>query len=141
MQTITITAADLATARALSGNRKPRLGSYADRWHAAARTAGSRSVHVECDALTPTLRAIADALVARESWCLSFLGYDEIAALCTRGEYGWRDANVRSSLPRTADVRSHAISLAIELVATLDAGEHSIAFGWVNGARALEVAA
>jgi hypothetical protein len=134
MNTITITAADIDTARTLSGKRKPRLAAYADRWDAAARAAGSRSVHAECDALTPAIRAIANSLFCRESWCVSIIGYDEIASLWTNG----RNARVRSSLPRSADPLSHAVSLAIELVATLDAGEHTIAVGSTVGTRRLE---
>lgn len=125
---------DITTARALSGRRKPRCAAYADQWHVAARRENSRAIDTECRSpITPTIRAIADALFARESECLAYLGFDEAAALWVGG----RDACVRSSLPRSAGTRSHALSLAIELVATLTPGDHDIAVGRVNAQRAL----
>lgn len=119
----TITTADTAYARRNNDRRR----GYADAWHLAWRAAG-RVRGVECvPANVPAgILALAERLATlTSSVALAYAGHDEIARVWIDGQH----TRESSSLPAHAGPRSTALSLAIELVARLEPGAHTITLG------------
>lgn len=123
---LAITAADTAYARRNNDRRR----GYAEAWHSAWRAAG-RALGVErIPANVPaSILALAEqlaTLLGGDHSVARWVGFDEAFVLYVDGA---RRLDLRSSLPSHAGLRSSSLSLAIELVAALEPGQHTIALG------------
>ena len=119
----TITTDDTAYARRNNDRRR----GYADAWHSAWRAAGRvRGVEYVPVNVPAGILALAGQLATlTSSGALAFAGHDEIARVWIDGQH----TRESSSLPAHAGPRSTALSLAIELVARLEPGAHTITLG------------
>lgn len=119
----TITTDDTAYARRNNDRRR----GYADAWHSAWRAAGRvRGVeYVPVDVPAGILALAGQLATLTSSGALAFAGHDEIARVWIDGQH----TRESSSLPAHAGPRSTALSLAIELVARLEPGAHTITLG------------
>ena len=119
----TITTDDTAYARRNNDRRR----GYADAWHSAWRAAGRvRGVEYVPVDVPAGILALAEQLTTlTSSGALAFAGHDEIARVWIDGQH----TRESSSLPAHAGPRSTALSLAIELVARLEPGAHTITLG------------
>lgn len=123
MTTIEITTADTAYARRNNDRRR----GYADAWHSAWRAAGrARGVEHTPANVPAGILALAERLATlTSSGALAYAGHDETARVWIDGQH----TRESSSLPAHAGPRSTALSLAIELVARLEPGAHTITLG------------
>ena len=119
----TITTDDTAYARRNNDRRR----GYANAWHSAWRAAGRvRGVeYVPVDVPAGILALAGQLATLTSSGALAFAGHDEIARVWIDGQH----TRESSSLPAHAGPRSTALSLAIELVARLEPGAHTITLG------------